>query len=306
MVNHVRPDLVRFLDDNGTPINGAYVWFFLSGTSTPSAPFANELATIPHQNPVLTGQNGYGVGVLPPVYSDGQKYKAVLYDANNVQIAEIDPVPAIPISNSAASGVSFSPYTNFPQTNVQTAIQAVMALWNEVTTYGRGLIATANAAAARAYLGLGDIATRTVASFVQAQSVWNTGTATNEATITPAKLTARINSWNAAREVKSTVFAVGTAPFDKTFAHGLSAAPQEIFAWLVCKEEELGYAVGDHVSIGGSRDGDASRELTMWSDATNIHVTCGGNIVVGTKTSGYTNTVIDPTKWNIYIGARLI
>jgi hypothetical protein len=49
----------RFFDNNGIPLNGGQVSFFIAGTSTPKATYTDFTGTVPNSNPVILDSNGY-------------------------------------------------------------------------------------------------------------------------------------------------------------------------------------------------------------------------------------------------------
>jgi hypothetical protein len=70
-----------------SPSDGAKLFFFDKGTSTPRNTYSDSAATTPNANPVIADGNG----VFPDIYIVGT-YKVVLKDKNNVQIEEWDTV----------------------------------------------------------------------------------------------------------------------------------------------------------------------------------------------------------------------
>lgn len=83
---------VTLFDVNGDPVIGGKIEFFLSGTSTPSTPFADADLTIPLTNPVIAD----GSGRCVPIYLDPTiLYKISVRDANNVLLYTTDPVEPI-------------------------------------------------------------------------------------------------------------------------------------------------------------------------------------------------------------------
>lgn len=177
----------------------------------------------------------------------------------------------------------------------------------DITAAGRALLDDAAASNQRTTLGLGELSEDDESDRQVDQADWNAGTATDEGFITPSKLQAKLNHYRGTRESKSGgLTTTSGAAWDVSFAHGLSSTPQEIFAWIVCTSADLNYSVGDIVSLGSSRDADGARAMTLWADATNAHATGPGPIYIGNKSSTYANAAIDSTKWDLYIGARLI
>jgi len=70
-----------------TPSDGAKLFFFETGTSTPKNTYSDEALTTPNANPVVADSNGlFGNIFVAGIYS------VVLKDKNNVQIWQADPV----------------------------------------------------------------------------------------------------------------------------------------------------------------------------------------------------------------------
>lgn len=73
------------------PSDGAQLFFFETGTSTPKDTFSDQLATpTPNANPVIADSKG----VFGDIFIEGT-YKVVLKDKNDVQIWEADPVESL-------------------------------------------------------------------------------------------------------------------------------------------------------------------------------------------------------------------
>lgn len=192
MVEHVHAHPLRALDANGDPVSGAKLYTYLTGTLTAATTYSDEALSTPHASPITAD----GSGVFPPIYYSGSALKVTVTDPDDVTLPgyPIDPAPLISTGSTGASQVSFSPYTGFTATNLQTAVEQVMALWNSVTTWARTFLTSTSAAQGRTALELGTFAVANTASFVKDQSAWNTGTSTTESTITPAKLQAKIEA----------------------------------------------------------------------------------------------------------------
>lgn len=69
------------------PSNGAELFFFETGTSTPKDTYSDAAATTPNSNPVIADSDG----VFPDIYITGA-YKVQLKNTNGVQQWEADPV----------------------------------------------------------------------------------------------------------------------------------------------------------------------------------------------------------------------
>ncbi len=81
------------------PFDGAKLFFFDTGTSTPKDTFSDAALATPNANPVVADADGR----FPDIFLGGGIYKAQLKDKNNVQKWEEDPVEA---SMTASNGVS--------------------------------------------------------------------------------------------------------------------------------------------------------------------------------------------------------
>lgn len=87
----------QWIDGNGNPLAGGYLYFYASGTSTPLATYSDSGLTIANTNPVEANSEGY----WGPIYLQAADYKVVLKDADGVQVWTADPV-----SGSSGSGQS--------------------------------------------------------------------------------------------------------------------------------------------------------------------------------------------------------
>lgn len=72
-----------------SPSDGAQLFFFESGTSTPKDTFTDEALTIPNTNPVKANADGLFSDIW---IDDGDRFKVQLKDKNDVQEWEADPV----------------------------------------------------------------------------------------------------------------------------------------------------------------------------------------------------------------------
>ena len=76
------------LDNDGAPLSGAKLHFYLPGTSTPLDTFTDHDLTVAHSNPVVADS----AGRFAPIYLRARDYKVVLADAGGATIRTIDPV----------------------------------------------------------------------------------------------------------------------------------------------------------------------------------------------------------------------
>lgn len=65
-----------------TPVSGAKLYTYLSGTSTPQTTYADAALATPHTNPVVADDNG----VLPVIYLDAVSYRFLVTDSTGVTI----------------------------------------------------------------------------------------------------------------------------------------------------------------------------------------------------------------------------
>ena len=114
----------RAVDLNGVPIYGAKAYFYAAGTTDPLTVYADADMTIPHPSPLVAN----GMGVWPQVFCD-QPATVTVTDASDVVQSgyPMTLAASVPAGDSAASGVSFNPTAEIPETNVQDAIERVQA-----------------------------------------------------------------------------------------------------------------------------------------------------------------------------------
>lgn len=93
-------------------------------------------------------------------------------------------------------------------------------------------------------------------------------------------------------------------------AHSLGSVPIELYAYLVCKTTELGFAVGDRLMIpGDTRDaapGTAqSRGVQVWADSTSVKWRIGADgILLNNATTGTGGAFITAANWRLVIVAK--
>jgi len=157
MVEHVHAHPLRAVDANGDPVSGALMYVYLTGTLTLATVYSDLAETIAHASPIVADSSGF----FPPIYHSGAQLKVNVTDPDGVDLPgyPIDPVPTISTSASGAADVSFDPYTGFTDTNVQDAIESLMARWNATSEWSGDFNEAEDAAAAREVLGLGGLAT---------------------------------------------------------------------------------------------------------------------------------------------------
>ncbi|MGB1215527.1 MAG: hypothetical protein ACPG4X_19310 [Pikeienuella sp.] len=161
MPSQINLNPLRMLDANGDPVPGAKVYFYESGTTTPLTVYTDSSLSTAHPTPLIADAEG----ILERPWTSGTpQVKVDVKDPANVTLNgyPLDPAPLIASTGSAAAAVSFAPITGNSATDVQGAIANLTGLWNAVTTFGKTLVAAADAAAARATLGLTSMATVTL------------------------------------------------------------------------------------------------------------------------------------------------
>ena len=114
----------RALDLNGSPVSGAQATFYAAGTNDPLEVYADADMTVPHPSPLVAN----GMGVFPLVYSNAAASVTVT-DAAGVALSgyPMELAASVPAGDSAASGVSFAPTAEIPETDVQAALERVQA-----------------------------------------------------------------------------------------------------------------------------------------------------------------------------------
>lgn len=122
------------LDIDGSPLAGAYVYFYRAGTTTPQAVYDGEGNAL--QNPVQAD----GYGVLPTIHLNprGSDYKAVVQRTDGTTLYTEDNIPArqrpsqagtATFPNATSVQVTFSPVE--PDANYRVALgpQASGTFW---------------------------------------------------------------------------------------------------------------------------------------------------------------------------------
>lgn len=81
------------LNDNGTPLSGGKVYWYLAGTSTPATTYADAAGGTPNANPVILDVRGEPT--QPIWLVAGQAYKATLTDSLDNVIRQIDNISGV-------------------------------------------------------------------------------------------------------------------------------------------------------------------------------------------------------------------
>lgn len=146
--------LPRALDGNGNIVPGAVAYFYENGTTTPLTVYSDEALTTAAGVSLAADEAGsFAARFIPndcriDIRDPDTNTSLPGYPSNDWHITTTD--------ETGASSIAFTPITGNNATNVQDAIANLTALWNAVTSFGKSLIATANASAARALIVVGD------------------------------------------------------------------------------------------------------------------------------------------------------
>ena len=109
----------QFLDNSGNVLTGGKIYTYAAGTTTPQVAYASSAGTTPLSNPIILNAAGR-VPTGEIWITDGQTYKFVLTDSNDVLIATYDNITGI---NS-----NFVNFTNEQEIQTATAGQTVFNL----------------------------------------------------------------------------------------------------------------------------------------------------------------------------------
>lgn len=89
-----------------------------------------------------------------------------------------------------------------------------------------------------------------------------------------------------------------------TLAHGLGAKPDMVRAFLVCKTAELGWSVGDEVSVDVLVAGGSTYNYSVGFNATNIRAVCGSSGCAINNGTGVTSTITN-ANWRLVLRAQI-
>lgn len=118
----------QYFDSSGDPLLGGKLYVYESGTTTPKDTYADVGYTTPNTNPIVLGADGR----MPDVFFAGEA-KIVLTDADDVQIAVLDPIGGE--SLSAAEVLAL--YESNPDTNQYTDNDAAVVAAVDGWTYDK-------------------------------------------------------------------------------------------------------------------------------------------------------------------------
>lgn len=304
------------LDANGHPLTGAKLYFYSTGTTTPTDTYSDAALTTPNANPLVADSAGrFGDAFMTSTAT----YKVVLKDASDVTIWTADPAPAylglgdIAVARSTIGAIGAADANTFTATQTVSSTDAGAA-------EGPLVVLDRNSASPAASDLLGALRFDARSSSATQRSVAKLAAelldATNASedarllfqTIVAGTLATRaivgqgiaVGAATDGDKGSGTVNAVeyyknGTAlPLTKsysstaqtitsagtlTLAHGLGTIPLLIQARLVCVTGEVGYSTGDEVMIAvGAHDGaGVNRGVAVIADSTNLTIRYGSN-----------------------------
>jgi hypothetical protein len=91
-----------------------------------------------------------------------------------------------------------------------------------------------------------------------------------------------------------------------SIAHGLGKEPSEVYVFLRCLSNNLGYVTGDHVTLGVS----GGNRFVIWCDAVRVNALIAVSQFPTSILSRAVGNVygaldyIDPTKWQLFVSVR--
>jgi microcystin-dependent protein len=148
------------IDQNGVPLIGGQLFFFVTGTSTPLSTYADVNLTIPNPNPIVLDSNGRAGSVF---LTQAQAYKVQLFTAN--------PNPAVVSTPSDPQGTEI--WTEDPVGPAAGGVQVVNGIIGEV----RAFAGIASAIPAQWYECYGQAVSRTTyaLAFAVLGTTWGNG-----------------------------------------------------------------------------------------------------------------------------------
>lgn len=114
------PQAVR-INSSGTPYAGAKLYFYLTGTTTPTDTYQDDALGTAHANPVVADSGGQ----FAPIYLDPAiTYRAILKDSDDNQLDDVDPVSK-PFGASGVTVTDAGGY--FAGSDIETILQDIGA-----------------------------------------------------------------------------------------------------------------------------------------------------------------------------------
>ena len=140
------------LDNNGIPLSGGQVYWYLSGTATLVTVYAESTGSVVNTNPVVLNVRGEPVS---PIYlPTGSTYKAVLKDSNNSLIRTVEGISGIndvSVNSTISEWVLYSGNATFVSTTKFSVVGDATATFDngrriKTTCSGSDLYGTINGA----------------------------------------------------------------------------------------------------------------------------------------------------------------
>lgn len=157
-----------------------------------------------------------------------------------------------------------------------------------LTAFARSLLDDADAETARETLGLGAAATRAIEETLTDGENLPTG----------AAVTAYVDAQPLSGFFKSTGNEIPAAGVPLSKAHGLGATPNLYTVSLVCASADLGYAVGEEISLA-AHEGNGTRALSHWSAPNSIGFIYSSGIYIANRSASGAVSPIDTAKWRL-------
>lgn len=301
MADQITFNALRALDANGDPAAGAKAYFYESGTSTPVTVYTDTALSVAAASPLVADANGEFDQVF---YNGAVALKAVVNDADDVELFTLDPVAVSSTTSAAASAITFTPTADIAQSNVQDAIEQVQTNWTGAKTGSDDGLVSGTAGTANQlskWNADGDLVDHGVAP-TAGRILYGDGTNWVALGIGTASQVLKVNSGATAPEwITDAAFDSGTetgvANVDISIPAGAKRVVIEVFEFVPASDgESLRIRCGNGGVDSGASDYSSFNVIlstgTSGSDTTaaNILATWG---VTGNDTAEATSIVID-------------
>ena len=135
----------------------------------------------------------------------------------------------------------------------------------------------------------------------QATATWQGGTGTLQSLVSPANVKAAILALYAEASGPNFTTQVAFNSSVTSVAHGLGVVPTRWEVKIICTSVNLGYAVGDIISLSSHNEGNGLRGNTSSVNASNIQI-AGGSLFIIPK-SGGGSTGLTNASWDVIFEA---